>query len=58
MPVPVMKVGVVDVLMSHRRVRVPVRVRLGDRPVVPVPMVFVVHVAMRVFLDECEVIGV
>jgi hypothetical protein len=56
MPVPVMKVGVVDVLMSRRRVRVPVRVRLGDRPVVLMLMVFVVHVAMLVLHRRVEML--
>jgi hypothetical protein len=50
MPVPVMQVGIVGMGMHQWRVRVFVRVRLGSVPIrgVRVPVMFVVHVRMRV----------
>jgi hypothetical protein len=46
MTMAMMQVGIVRMLVPHRLVLMPVRVRLRHRTVVAVLMVFVVHVAM------------
>ncbi len=46
--VAMMQVGKMRMLMSHRRVMVPVRMRFCHRPIVRVLMVFVVNVVMFV----------
>ena len=55
MTMPVMQVRVMRMLMPHRFVPVPVGVRLGDRAVVAVVVMFVVN--MGVFVLE-RLVGV
>src|SRR4051812_14336643 len=49
MAVSVMQVGIMDMFVLHRLMPVPVRMWLGYRPIVLVPMVLVMHMAVLVF---------
>jgi hypothetical protein len=49
MAMPVMQVGVMRMGVAQRRVAVPMRMRLADRPLVRVPMVRVMSMAVLVF---------
>ena len=49
MAVPMMQVGVVRMGMAQRRVAMPMRMRFTDRPVMGVPVVGVVLMAVLVF---------
>ena len=49
MAMPVVQVGVMRMGVAQRRVAVPMRMRLADRPVVRVPVVRVVSMAVLVF---------
>jgi hypothetical protein len=51
---PVMQVGVVRVSVAQQYVAVPMRMRLTDRPVVPMPVMLIVPMAVLVF--ECFVL--
>ena len=46
---PVMQIGIMRVRMAQRRVPMGVRMRLRHRPIVCVPVVFIVHMAVFVF---------
>ena len=43
-----MQIGIVRVLVAHRFVPMPMRVRLGHRPIVMVPVMLVMHVSVLV----------
>ena len=49
MAVPVMQVGVMRMGVAQRRVAVPMRMRLADRPVMRVPVMRIVPMAVLVF---------
>jgi hypothetical protein len=49
MAVPVMQVGVMRMGVAQRRVAVPMRMRFADRPVMGVPVMRVVSMAVLVF---------
>ena len=44
-----MDIGIVRMMMRHRRVSVPVRMRLIDFSIMAMLMVLVMHMLMRVF---------
>ena len=46
MAVAVMEVGIVRVLVAQGLVAMPVRMRLADRPLMHVPMMLVMHMAV------------
>ena len=48
MTVAMVQIGVMDVLVTHWLMSMPVRMGLRHRPVVAMPMVLVMHVAMLV----------
>ena len=49
MAVPVMQVGVMRMRVAQRRVAVPMRMRFADRPIMRVPVMRVVPMAVLVF---------
>ena len=49
MAVPVMQVGVMRMGVAQRRMAVPMRMRFADRPLMCVPVVRVVSMAVLVF---------
>jgi hypothetical protein len=49
MAVPVMQVGVMRMGVAQRRVAVPMRMRFADRPVMRVPVMRVVPMAVLMF---------